>query len=251
MNRYTEVVDVTSRTAVVQINHLEMLSSLSQWDPIQDRANLDNFLTALQRSITRLNITMRLPLEFFQSLEEIQEQPIVVPEAADQISATVNLWKQLAPMLSGFSTLTRLSIWLDHSHSCTWSVVNECALLSDVLTWLATTCINVSIILPNLHPLYEREDRHLMGRPLGRRVHLRRVLRQRYHSHEVSPGVGEILYKPDFPLLLDLLEIDGSVAEIEETERSHWKEGINVEAGYQDLANHGSVYHPDPIRYAM
>jgi hypothetical protein len=239
------------RTAVIHINDLETLRSVSRWDLVPNIGTLDSIPSALQRSMTRLSITMKLPLEFFQSLEELHKQPPVVPEAADQVSATVSLWTQLGLMLSRFDTLTRLYIWLDHSHSCTWSVVNECALLSDVLTRLATTCINVSIILPNLHPLYEREDRHLMGRPLGRRVQLRRVLRQRYHSHEVSPGVGEILYKPDFPLLLDLLEIDGSVAEIEETERRQWKEGINVEAGYQDLVKHGSVYHPDPIRYAM
>jgi hypothetical protein len=252
MNRYTEVVDVTSRTAVVQINHLETLYSLSQWDPIQDRANLDNFSTTLQRSITRLDITMRLPLEFFQSLEEIQEQPTVVPEAADQISATVNLWKQLAPMLSGFSTLTRLSIWLDHSHSCTWSMVNECKLLSDILTWLATTDINVSIILPNLHPLYEREDRHLMEKQLGRSIQLHRTLRQRYHVHEVGPGVGEIFFKPDFPLYYDLQDAEeGSLGEFEAIERRQWKEGVDVELGYRDLVNHRNVYHPDPIQYTV
>jgi hypothetical protein len=160
----------------------------------------------------------------------------------------------LGSTLGHLSTLKQLSLWFDHSDTCSWTMVNERKLLSPLLAHLSRTFINVSIILPKLHPLHEREDRHFINVSLGKSVRLHRTLRQRWHSHQYSLNSMEVIHKPDFPLGYDIVELyDGTwagvgetpgvkhlstveaMAQIEEEERRDWKEGVDVERKIQDI----------------
>jgi hypothetical protein len=199
---------------------------------------------ALRQGITHLSITLRLPLEFFELVELWDEHHII--GTSEEVAQDVRNWMHLGITLSRISTLTKLRLWLDHSDTRSWSVVNERRLLSPLLAHLSNTGIQIAIILPKLHLLYQRESRHFIGEYFGVRLH--RTLRQRWYSHELSPGHIQVLHKPDFPILFGIVEIiDGTfeapelcrndgilptvdaMARVEKLERDIYEQGHNEE----------------------
>jgi hypothetical protein len=236
--RYTEAIDLLSRTAVFTFIGLETFYSLSKRVAATNHTLLNNVPTVLQRDIIYLSITLRLPLNFFQSVEGLPEDPATTLEGTEQGFVTAQSWMQLGSMLGQFSSLTSLRLWFDHSEPCTWSVVNERRLLSPLLTQLSTTGIDVSVILPKLHPRHEREDRHFISKPLGTFVQLHRQLRQEYYVQETSQGDIEIVTKLDFPFFQDFFP-GMPLAEIEAWERKLWDCGRDMEAEYEEETKYG------------
>jgi hypothetical protein len=209
-----------------------------------DPTLLNSAPTMLQQSITQLSITLRLPLEFFQSLEALGDNHTVSPDKTEQALTTAKTWIQISAALGRLSTLARLRLWFDHSDPRTWSLVNERMLLSPLLTQLSSTRINVSIILPTLHPQYEHEDRHLITKLPGRSIQLCRNLRQEFYLQETSQGGIEVVEKSDFPFFRDFFDMP--MAEIEAWERKGWDQGRDMEAEYLAEADrlwgsHGNI----------
>jgi hypothetical protein len=129
----------------------------------------------------------------------------------------------------------KLEFWLDYYEEGSWSTVNERALLDPLLSHLANehSSLKISVILPLLHPKFEKEERHYVNGELPGNARLRRVLRQSYHAHVDAQGHVDIKENNDFPILRDM--VTGSFEEEVEYERRLWKEGRDVEGILEDL----------------
>jgi len=162
----------------------------------------------IKNGIKRLNITLRLPLDFFQSWE--------TPAAQS--------WSQICSA-SLFQSLSTLHVWFDHTATDTWAIVDEHTLLDPLLSRLSHTT-KVVIILPKLHPLHEHEDRHFLVPRINETTYLYRKLRQRYRCNDHSL---HIIHVADFPYFFDLNQTC-TLAEVEAFEREGWHEGRDMEA---------------------
>jgi hypothetical protein len=198
---------VMNITDLETLNHVgEQLTTISP-NLVNGVPSVQDVPVVLQQGITHLSITLRLPLEFFEVVELWDGHHIA--NISEEVAQNVRHWMRFGITLGRISTLTKLRLWLDHSDTRSWSVVNERRLLSPLLAHLSNTSIHFAIILPKLHPLYQRESRHFTRECFGVRLH--RTLRQRWYSDEISPGNTRVVHKPDFPILFDILEIiDGS-----------------------------------------
>jgi hypothetical protein len=248
LNRYREVVDVLSRN-FINVADLETLNHLSEQLAAGSPSHVNNIPPVLRNGITRLSITLRLPFAFFETISE--------PEEALQVATPPWFWQQIGHMLSRLSSLMKLRLWFDHSHTSSWSLVNERNLLSPLLAHLSTTPLDVAMILPKLHPLHENEDSHFMNEHDAKPIRLHRTLRQGWHSLE---GTIDVVKRYDFPITADLLHLlDGSciipgqdpedlplsmveeIADLEEWERGLYKEGYDaelVEGVVKDVLKH-------------
>jgi hypothetical protein len=187
--------------------------------------------SALLLGVTHLNITLRLPLTFYQSLERLEDIPSQHPELAHPIDN----WLRLDSTLRQLPNLSQLWIWLEHDKPCSWSVVHERATLSPLAQLSNSPSVNIHISLPKLHPGLEGQDRHFCNGDYTF-FHLHRRMRQRYHCIKAGQGQDDLKFQPDFPFLLLLVDfVDLSVAEIEREERSWWRSGIDVESGIREV----------------
>jgi hypothetical protein len=210
-----EAIDLLSR-AVINVTDLDTLHYVSEkfattgLDLVNNVPRVQNVPVVLQQGIMHLSITLRLPLEFFELVELGDEaKDLSYAEEVEQNAPTVRCWRRLGTMLHHLRTLTKLRLWFDHSNTRTWSDVNERKLLTPLLTHISSTGLDVAIILPKLHPRYQRKSRHFMSECPGVRLH--RTLRQRWYSQEASPGNIKVVQRPDFPIMFDILDmIDGS-----------------------------------------
>jgi hypothetical protein len=186
------------------------------------------FFPSLLLEATQLSITLRLPLEFYQLLEVTEE------DIASHSQQDVKTWLQLGSTISKLKDLTRLWIWLDHDELCSWSVVNERAIISPLKQLSGTPSLDICVYLPKLHPRLESEDRHFINKP--QLFDLQRTLRQRYHAKKTEKGSLEVIHQPDFPFLIDILEYAMlPLAEVEEEERADWKNGRDVEEVVKEI----------------
>jgi hypothetical protein len=211
-SRYTEVIDLLSRAIITNVTDLDTLRILAEHTAMNDFALLSGVPNILQKGISRLSITLRLPLEFFQSLE------------AQQTRHDGQTWLQICST-PFFGTLTSLTLWLDHTSTSTWSLVNERSFLHPLLDALLPTNVQVVIILPKLHPLHECPDRHFLTTRIGKKAYVYRKLRQRYRSRD---DCLVVVHVPDYPYFLDFYE-NLSLAEVEEYERAGWEKGHDME----------------------
>lgn len=227
-----------TRTAAVNVTDLHTLQLLGEGGFCASSGS-PSIPAILGRSITQLSITLRLPLAFFHALERPAECTAHSSEP-EHTSMCSKSWSNVGYIISQLKTLTKLRLWFDHSEACTWSKVNEVALLSDLISQVneARQPIDVSVFLPKLHPLHEHESRHYMTADLGPSIRLHRKLRQRWHYIEVW-GDFEVSLEPDFPFMLEVMrDFDhytlssfrwDSLETIEEHERHGWKSGTNME----------------------
>jgi hypothetical protein len=188
----------------------------------------------LQQGVRHLSLTLRMPLDFYKSLETQTEKTTITPSEIQQEPIAAHTWAQLRSMLDKLTTLSTLRLWFDHSDTCSWSFVNERALLSSILTYLSATAITTTIILLRLHPVYESPDRHFTTDELGKNLYLYRKLRQRWYSEVDRSGDVDVVHKPDFPIAIDAFD-DMTIVEAEMWERKHWREGRDVEAMVREL----------------
>jgi hypothetical protein len=142
--------------------------------------------------ITKLDITLRLPLPIFQALDGLN--------AAKDGSFTsvfkddLKIWSGISPRIAQLKELQILRIWLDHSNKAYWSVVNERAVLSQLAPLASIPHLDLSFDLPKLHPQLEDSERHFVGEENTTNssfeslspLKIRRRLRQRYHGEETA-----------------------------------------------------------------
>lgn len=231
---YTEALNFLSGTLVFTITDLETLERLSQMKRNIDATSLKSVSPVLHSRVTKLNIIMRWPLELYQSYETHATDSA---DLSTELLATKKSWRRLAETIERFDSLLSLHLWFDHSAPCSWSMVDERALLSPLLTALSPTSIDICISLPKLHPVHGREHRHFVNghEHMGPRAQLHRTLRQRWHPQQNSRlGRVEVLHRPDFPFSIDAFE-DFTIDQAEQWERKMWSEGVDVEAVIKDL----------------
>jgi hypothetical protein len=173
-------------------------------------------------NLKELGINLKLPLAAYKELESAGESTSSTP-------SFTSAWTALPLAVEHISRLRKLRIWLDHRQPCSWSMVNERAVLSP-LAPLASPSNNphldVSINLPKLHPKWETPDRHFTkdSPPLPIAIHRR--YRQRYHGVEQKDGSLRVQYESDFPVLHEFAEFVGMPMEdVEENERIKWEIG--------------------------
>jgi hypothetical protein len=220
--RYHEVCDLLVRTSMVQITEFDTLDCLDEHLATAEHAPSSFFASKLCE-ITRLGITLRLPLQCFQSLENLPNNVEL-----DPASAGLKPWLQLGSTLGQLKRLTKVELWLDYDKEGSWSVVSERALLDPLLTQLHSqhSSLDVSVILPKLHPKYEQEDRHYIHGDLPGNARLQRVLRQSFHTCFSARGDAYVIEEADFPIMTGWF---WTVEEAEEMERKMWKRGEDVE----------------------
>lgn len=177
-NRYFEIIDLLAHTATIHIADLEMVHYLHEHAAVPP-VHLNTFSSLLLR-ITNLEITLRLPLLFYQLLE----RPEDANHPETELSGDVETWSRLPTTLSQMHRLKSVHLWLDHQGPKSWSVVNERALFTSLGQLASTQTLDISITLPKIHPKFEREDRHFTsGSPVS--FHLRRRLRQRWYGRRL------------------------------------------------------------------
>ncbi|KAI4609890.1 uncharacterized protein J4E87_010937 [Alternaria ethzedia] len=133
-------------------------------------------------NVSRLSITLKLPLAFFQSVEGLSGN---YPTSSDIGPATqpARLWQDLGSILSRFEALKKLDLWLDHNEPQFWVVVNERSTLDPLLTQLSTRPnLDVTVTLPMLHPKFEQNERHYTEDSVSENIRVNRVLRSKKHA---------------------------------------------------------------------
>jgi hypothetical protein len=223
-HRYTDIVNFTVNLAAVHITDLNTLDHVlleATKAPSLPR-NLANNLLLVQN----LSIVMRLPLAACEALETPEDQ-----HSSASSTTTTTAWLKLFPAITKPERLRRLHIWLDHDSPLSWSVVSERAILSPLSALTNIPGLKISVNLPKLHPLHETPNRHFTRECPTPPFDIERRLRQRYHAVESSRGQFGARWHADFPYLLyDSDYEDMSENEIEEIERTMWKNGTDVKA---------------------
>lgn len=227
---YFHLTDFATISAMLDISPS---SSVSPPTPSATR-----FSHLLLASITRLCITMSLPLSFFECFDDRPSPSGEEVPPLDRMQA--HIWRAL-PLELGvhLTSLRRLRIWLDHCNVPIWSVVNERAVLGHFEPLARTPHVDVSLDLPKLHPRAEDPLRHLLEDegaagcrlgPSSPRLRVRRRLRQRYHIYKDPQGryVGPA-YASDFPVSLGTHLFQAlSLEEREKLERTMETHGQSV-----------------------
>jgi hypothetical protein len=183
------------------------------------RSCTSNLLGYVLPNLKELSISLRLSLATYEALEN-------VADSAFSKSLLISAWTELPFALDYWSRLRKLRIWLDHEESCSWSVVNERAVLSPLASLSSNPDLDVSINLPKLHPKWEAPERHFTEDSPRLPIAIHRRYRQRYHGVEDSNGNLRVKYWSDFPVWHEVAEMmEMPVEEIEEGERSSWEAG--------------------------
>jgi hypothetical protein len=187
-----------------------------------------SIFSSLLLRVTRLSLVLRLPLEFYHSLDSSED-------IESDMQSDITTWERLDSTLRALTKLKRLQIWLEHSETSSWSVINERAVLAPLIRLCNTQDLKIVISLPKLHPKFEQEARHFTSESPAP-FHLHRRLRQRHHVCMNSRGYPEVIYKADFPFLLDIIDFhDRPLLELEEEERGYWKNGDDVEREVNEI----------------
>ncbi|KAF2176893.1 hypothetical protein K469DRAFT_812277 [Zopfia rhizophila CBS 207.26] len=222
-----DVVEMMADIAVFQINDLDMLRILvlhsSVLKPGRSSTFASTFLSCVLPSLKELHISLRLSLSIYGALENAGNS---TGSESSSMDHSISAWTGLRPAIERLGNLRRLRIWLDHGEPCSWSMVNERAVLSPLAPLSNNPNLDISIDLPKLHPKWENPDRHFTedSPPLTLTIHRR--YRQRYHGVESSDGSIDAKHDPDFPILYEVADLYYMTMEIvEEMERASWQRG--------------------------
>jgi hypothetical protein len=176
-------------------------------------------------NVKELSVDLRLPVEKYEALENAVQSTLSEP-------LLIVGWSGLPLILGKMSKLRKLDISLDHDRPCSWSVVNERAILSPLVSVIANLNLDIHIHLPKLHPKWENPARHFIEDNSASPVAIHRRYRLRYHA--IKSSDGSLLEKraPDFPITHEYIAWDMTMEQIETNERRAWKAG---EDPFQDL----------------
>lgn len=224
--RHRDIITLLANGTKLIIADLETINSLNKMAATPSKPF--SIFSYIILPVTRLSLVFRLPLHFYHSVDRSENTK---SDAQDDVM----IWLQLDSCLRVLTKLKGLQIWLEHGETCSWSVVNERAVLAPLIRLCKTQDLELSISLPKLHPTYEQEARHFTSESLVP-FHLHRRLRQRHHGRTSSSGRLEVVYKADFPFLLDIIDFhDRPLADLEEKERGYWKDGGDVEKDVNEI----------------
>lgn len=219
-----------ARTGTLHITYLETIKPL-------DGSNMRDtkFLAAsLLNNVTQLGISFRLPLPFCHVLDSPYNSHTSALEADDDTQT----WLLLGTALTQLKKLRTPQIWLGYYEPCSWSVVNDQAILSCLDPVITIEGLDISNSLPKLHPKYEDEGRHFVEERHMPFYLIRRIRQTRHGRKPGSQHGDEVITQPDFPVTLELITLAAELpnsqvsllAEIEEEERRQWIRGTDVEA---------------------
>ena len=170
-------------------------------------------------NLRELRISLRLSLATYEELENAGKPTF-------SKSSVIFVWTELPLALEHLSRLKRLRIWLDHDEPCSWSVVNERAILSPLASLSNNPTLDVSFDLPKLHPKWETPGRHFTEDCSPLPINFHRRYRQRFHALKDRDGNLYEKYASDFPVLHEVAELDDTPMErLEEWEREMWERG--------------------------
>lgn len=219
-------------TATFHIADIGTIEYLLQTAP--KVASPKNLIAAIFHSIRKLCVTARLNLQVFKAIEGASEDLEAKTSAAS--------WRRVWPAIASINSLRKLEVEIDHTDRASWSVAHERAIISPLVPLAALPQLKVVVILPNLHPFYERPDRHFTEDSVEPPFTICRRMRQIYHATE-NPGnegrpllVTQSCYDsfPILPAISMLPNKDGTtpspeeLKEVEEEERARWKSGEDV-----------------------
>ena len=145
--------------------------------------------------ITRLSISLRLPLAFSRDLEA---------ETGAGSSTEIRegiAWRSLSDGIARLKKLKSLRIWLDHDREDSWTMAHERALLSHLVPLSTLSNLKITLSFPKLHPKFETPDWHFTKASDPPPFSIHRRLRQRYHGVRKNGRVG-VRENPDFPILI-------------------------------------------------
>lgn len=186
------------------------------------------------KDIKQLNLTLRLPLTFFERLDSAEG----AASAVDTTSTPdkTETWSILPAVLAELKSLSQFWLRLDHEDCACWAVVNERAVLRCLTTFLAESSLRTVIFLPKLHPMFEREDRHFLNEPASFKLY--RAMRQRWRVRLDDYGRIDIFYTGDFPFLTEIGDLaEMPMKKLEEYERDMWRDGEDPEEWVQAELN--------------
>jgi hypothetical protein len=224
--RLFEVLDFVAMFSEVHVNDLETLKHLEE--PLQTSLPPQRLFSSALSHLSRLNITLKLPLNFYHTLDSAGPIP-------QDLTDDIHTWRRLETILGTLKHLKSLYLWLDHDDTCSWSVVNERAILSSITQLAAAylTDLVIHVTLPKLHPKFEEEARHFLPKQNPNSFQLHRFIRQDEHGSFRNDGRLEVTRKPDFPIMLEVMFFyaeNMTAEEIEAWERKLWEKGDDVEA---------------------
>ncbi|KAH6639129.1 hypothetical protein C7974DRAFT_305165 [Boeremia exigua] len=227
---YHETIRLLIQTATIHISDLDVIRHCSRYEAVHAQPNIPS---ALWQHATHVSISFRLPMAFCRALEQTG---YVAPE----LSCISDSWTTLGSNLVQMPSLVRLTFWLDHDEPCPWALVGEQKIFSPLQDLFHKKNLEMSVSLPNLHPRYENTGRHFTNRATAPFVLYRRY-RQTYHQVKSSNDPPQITLRLDFPFLFCFNELDptllGTIAEVEELERTWWADGMDVERFVEDFCS--------------
>lgn len=209
--------------------HVTDLSTLNALFQAAAASSLSfGFRGSILPRITKLSVTLSLPLAFFRALETTLFDDNGSPLSS--FEKDISLWFAMPSGLASFAQLRRFHIWLDHPDKEFWSAVNEHEILSHFeALQTGTPSLNMVATLPKLHPQKQDPQRHYLGDNIAP-FEIRRVLRQRYRVVNYgTAGASMVIYVQDFPHGLGHPDFDDmSLAELEQHEAKLWRLGVDV-----------------------
>lgn len=239
-----EVYDLLAHISTVHVSDLNLIDN---WARASEMAILSpsQFAKMPVENVSRLSITLKLPLGFFQSVGRLSGNDSTSSDT-DLATQQARLWQRLSSTLSHFEALKKLDLWLDHNEPQCWVVVNERSTLDLLLTQLsARPNLDVTITLPMLHPKYEENERHYIDETISQNINVHRALRSKKHAVTDAEGRIEIVEWNDFPTMYNSYGAHSlDLATIVERERKGWKEGRDMETEFREGREACWVWYP-------
>lgn len=176
--------------------------------------------------ITRLSISLKLPLAFLGALEG-ETGAGNSTETREGIA-----WRSMSDGIARLKKLKSLRIWLDHDKDDSWTMVKERALLSHLIPLFTLSNLKITLKFPKLHPKFETPDRHFTTASDPPLFPIHRRLCQIYHGMEKNGRVG-VKENSNLPILIpdvhNYVWPEKTKEETEEFEHDMWKNGEDVE----------------------
>ncbi|KAK3688956.1 hypothetical protein B0T22DRAFT_378112 [Podospora appendiculata] len=236
-----EVIDYLAANVALHVTNFSTLDQLAQSSLISVPLHSPyGLFTAIGPSLMKLDITLRVPLLFLQAVcDNTATSTTSGTKAPRQTSLPKQEWIALWPALAlRLRKLRQLHVWLDHDDSRSWSFVNERAVLAPLTGSFSAENIvslqDVTLTLPNFHPLHENPEIHFTYSSLqiSTCVTVNRRMRPTYWFEASFPGEPATrLHIADFPIFVqyggfeDYGWEDWSPEQIQEMEREMWLTG--------------------------
>jgi hypothetical protein len=234
-NRCADFADALADRVAIQLNDFQSLRFLE--DTVapnileSGQTSNMNLMTYISPLLKELYINFRLSLATYATLEDVVRAECSQP-------GLISTWACLPQVIARLGKLQKLRLRLDHEDTCTWSMVNERAVLNPLASLLHDhSRLSLEIRLPKLHPKYENSERHFLQNSSALALTIVREYRQREHAIMSNDGSFRLKHEPDFPVCYELAEMGSTMTmeEIEQMERRSWIAGVHPLQDLLDL----------------